>query len=36
MFKSAFSYAVPVLEHVTLGARDLAVCGRHPTLPPVS
>ena len=29
MFKSAFNYAVPVLEHVTLGARDLAVCGRH-------
>jgi len=30
MFKSAFSYSVPVLEHVTLGARDLAVCGHLP------
>jgi len=27
MFKPAFSHVVPVLEHVTLGARDLVECG---------
>jgi hypothetical protein len=27
MFKSAFTYAVLVLENVTLGARDLVDCG---------
>jgi len=26
VLKSAFSHIVPVLEHVTLGARDLPVC----------
>ena len=27
VFKSAFSYTVPVLECVTLDARDPTVCG---------